>query len=51
MSELTTQQKETGLAISEDTKELIRSSVAPNTIEVYWKMTERLEAWLGDKPW
>lgn len=50
MSELTTEEKEMGLAISEDTKELIRSSVALNTIKAYRKVTERLESWLGDKP-
>ncbi len=47
MNELvTTQQQETRLAINKDTKELIRSSVAPNTIEAYRKATERLESWL-----
>ena len=51
MNELaTTQQQKTGLFISESTKELIRSSIAPNTIEVYRKATERLKSWLDDKP-
>lgn len=47
MNELvTTQQQEAGLAISEDTKALIVSGISDNTLKVYRRATQELEAWL-----
>ena len=44
MNELATRQQETGLAISDDTKALIMSGVAENTIVAYRRATQKLEA-------
>ena len=46
MNELATRQQETGLAISDDTKALIMSGVAENTIAAYRRATQKLEVWL-----
>ena len=48
MNELvTTQQTETELAISTETKELIRSSIADSTLKRYQRLSRELEAWLN----
>ncbi|RKU08579.1 hypothetical protein C6502_15320 [Candidatus Poribacteria bacterium] len=46
MNELVTQQQETGLAISTETKELIRSSSADSTLHGYQGLPKEIEAWL-----
>ena len=47
MKELVTQQQETGLAISTETKELIQSSIADSTLKRYQRLSEEIEAWLN----
>lgn len=47
MNELVTQQNETGLAISSETKELIQSSIADSTLKRYQRLSKQIEAWLG----
>ncbi len=48
MNELvTTQQTETELTISTETKELIQSSIADSTLKRYQRLSRELEAWLG----
>ena len=47
MNELITQQQETGLAISTETKELIQSSIADSTLKRYQCLSREIEAWLG----
>ena len=48
MNELvTTQQTETELAISTETKKLIQSSIADSTLKRYQRLSRELEAWLG----
>ena len=46
MNELVTQQQETGLAISTETKELIQSSIADSTLKRYRRLSKQIEAWL-----
>lgn len=43
MNDLVNQNQDNGLAISTETVSLIQSSVAPNTIEVYHRTTQKLE--------
>ena len=47
MNELVTQQNETGLAISTETKELIQSSIADSTLKRYQRLSKQIEAWLN----
>ena len=48
MNELvTTQQTETELAISTETKELIQSSIADSTLKRYQRLSKQIEAWLN----
>ena len=48
MNELvTTQQTETGLSISSETKELIQSSIADSTLKRYQRLSKQIEAWLN----
>ena len=47
MNELVTQQQETELAISTETKELIQSSIADSTLKRYRRLSEQIGAWLG----
>ena len=47
MNELITQQNETGLAISTETKELIQSSIADSTLKRYQRLLKQIEAWLN----
>ena len=48
MNELvTTQQTETEIAISAETKELIQSSIADSTLKRYQRLSEQIAAWLG----
>ena len=47
MNELVAQHKETKLAISTETKELIQSSIADSTLERYRRLSEQIGAWLG----
>ena len=47
MNELATQQQETGLAISSETKELIQSSIADSTLKRYQRLSKQIETWLG----
>ena len=48
MNELvTTQHNETELAISTETKELIKSSVADSTLKRYQRLSKEIEAWLN----
>lgn len=50
MNELVaTQQQETGLAISEDTKALIVSGISENTLVTYRWATRHLETWLSGR--
>ena len=47
MNELvTTQHNETELAISTETKELIKSSVADSTLKRYQRLSKQIESWL-----
>ena len=50
MNKLVTRQQETGLVISSETTELIQAGVADNTLNAYRRATQKLEAWLGEKP-
>ena len=47
MNELVTQHKETKLAISTETKELIQSSIANSTLERYRRLSEQISVWLS----
>ena len=47
MNELVTQQNETGLAVSTETKELIQSSIADSTLKRYQRLSKQIEAWLN----
>ena len=47
MNELVTRQRETGLNISTETKELIQSSIADSTLKRYRRLSEQIGAWLG----
>ena len=48
MNELvTTPQREQGLAISSETKELIQSSIADSTLKRYRRLSKQIEAWLN----
>ena len=48
MTELvTTQQQETRLSISTETKELIQSSIADSTLKRYQRLSREIETWLG----
>ena len=47
MNELATQQTETELAISTETKELIQSSIADSTLKRYQRLSKQIEAWLN----
>ena len=47
MNELVTQQQETGLAINQETQELIQSSIADSTLKRYQRLSREIEAWLG----
>ena len=47
MNELVTQQQETGLSISTETKELIQSSIADSTLKRYQRLSKQIEAWLN----
>ena len=50
MNELViTQQNETGLAISTETKELIQSSIADSTLKRYQRLSKELETWLNSR--
>ena len=44
MNELATQQNETELAISTETKELIQSSIADSTLKRYQRLSKQMEA-------
>ena len=44
MNELITQQNETGLAISTETKGLIQSSIADSTLKRYQRLSKEIEA-------
>ena len=46
MNELVTRQQEQGLAISSETKELIRSSIADSTLKRYQRLSKQIEACL-----
>ena len=51
MNELvTTQQTETEIAISAETKELIQSSIADSTLKRYQTLSKQIETWLGGVP-
>ena len=47
MNELVTQQNETGLAISTETKELIQSSIADSALKRYQCLSKQIEMWLN----
>ena len=47
MNELVTRQRETGLNISTETKELIQSSIADSTLKRYQRLSKQIEAWLN----
>ena len=47
MNEMVRKQHETGLAISQETLELIQSSIADSTLKRYSRLSKELESWLG----
>ena len=46
MNNLKIQSQASGLAISTETRDLIKQGISPNTIKVYQTATQKLEAWL-----
>ena len=46
MNELV-RQNETGLSISQETKDLIQSSIADSTLKRYQRLSKQIEAWLN----
>ena len=47
MNKLVTRQQQQGLAISSETKELMQSSIADNTLKRHQRLSKQIEAWLN----